>query len=92
MIVAIPRLRPRKKYFDPRLVEAAIEQAREHNSTATIVIKSPIPLGFTEALKQKLNDHRLLFLPGFRREGQTLYDNLYLSRIIVVDGFRRSRG
>ena len=72
-----------KNHFDTSSVEDVIEQARQHNSTATIVIKSTISVGFTEELKQKRSDDRLLFSPEFLREGQALYDNLHPSRIIV---------
>ena len=69
-------------------MEGVIEQARQHNSTATIVVKSTIPVGFTEELKQKLNEDRLLFSPEFLREGQALQDNLHPSRVIVGGGVR----
>ena len=74
---------PDKNYFDTSSVEAVVKQARSHNSTATIVIKSTIPVGFTEQLRQTLDDDKLLFSPEFLREGQALHDNLHPSRIIV---------
>jgi UDPglucose 6-dehydrogenase len=73
-------------YFNTDSVESVVEQARKHNSTATIVIKSTIPVGFTEYLKQKFSDFKLLFSPEFLREGQALYDNLHPNRIIVGGG------
>ncbi|MDA0892972.1 MAG: nucleotide sugar dehydrogenase [Proteobacteria bacterium] len=84
VIVATPTdYDPDKNYFDTSSVGAVVEQARNHNSTATIVIKSTIPVGFTEQLRQTLNDDNLLFSPEFLREGQALHDNLHPSRIIV---------
>ncbi len=84
VIVATPtNYDPDKNYFDTSSVEAVIEQARNYNSGATIVIKSTLPVGFTEQLKQTLNDDKLMFSPEFLREGQALHDNLHPSRIIV---------
>ena len=68
--------------FDTSSVEASITAVREQNATVPIVIKSTIPIGFTDSMRQQF-DNQILFMPEFLREGQALYDNLYPSRIIL---------
>ncbi|MCR5543132.1 MAG: nucleotide sugar dehydrogenase [Eubacterium sp.] len=84
IIVAAPtNYDSEKNYFDTSAVEAVIELAREVNKEAVIIIKSTIPVGYTESLRKKYNDDKILFSPEFLRESKALYDNLYPSRIIV---------
>lgn len=68
--------------FDTSSVEASITAVRAQNATVPIVIKSTIPIGFTDSMRQQF-DNQILFMPEFLREGQALYDNLYPSRIIL---------
>jgi UDPglucose 6-dehydrogenase len=70
-------------YFDTSSVETVVAQALKHNTSAHIVIKSTIPVGFTERLRAELGCDRIMFSPEFLREGRALYDNLHPSRIIV---------
>ncbi|TCD72496.1 nucleotide sugar dehydrogenase [Bifidobacterium longum] len=72
-----------KNYFDTSSVEAAIEAIRKYDQTAWIVIKSTIPVGYTQQIRERLHDDRILFSPEFLREGHALYDNLHPSRIVV---------
>ena len=70
-------------YFDTGIVDGVIEQIRKVNDKAIIVIKSTVPVGYTEKLSKKYGTYKILFSPEFLRESSALYDNLYPSRIIV---------
>lgn len=72
-----------KNFFDTSAVEAAIELVMKYNSEAIIVIKSTIPVGYTESIREKTGSKNIIFSPEFLRESRALYDNLYPSRIIV---------
>lgn len=84
LIIAVPtNYDPQKDIFDCSAVEDVISLALEAGSTATIVIKSTVPVGYTAKARERFHTDRILFSPEFLRESKALYDNLYPSRIIV---------
>ena len=84
VVVAVPtNYDSHKDFFDTSLVEQVIGDVFTYNTDATIVIKSTVPVGYTESLSKRLNTDKILFFPEFLRESKALYDNLYPNRIIV---------
>ena len=84
VIIAAPtNYDPQKNFFDTSAVETVIDLVLKSSATATMIIKSTIPVGYTRKVREKFDTDRILFSPEFLRESKALYDNLYPSRIIV---------